>query len=68
MSGWKRNRLYILRVSKRLTQHDVAEQLGVSQATYWKYETGIAEPDDDTKKALAKVLGVKVADLLEKAS
>lgn len=68
MSGWKRNRLYLLRTGKRLTQHELASKLSVSQATYWKYETGLSEPDAGTKRLLARALGVTVDDLLEKAS
>lgn len=50
----------MLRAERRLTQHDVAERLGVSQAQYWKFETAIVEPSDDDKRRLARVFRVHV--------
>ena len=58
----------MLRAERRLTQHAIAERVGVSQATYWKWETGIEEPDNETQRKIAKVFGVKAPALLEQAS
>lgn len=68
MSEWKRNRLRMIRAEKRLTQHAVAQRMGVSQATYWQLETAVREPDAETRARIARALRVNVGDLLEKAS
>lgn len=63
MSAWKRNRLFVVRAPQRITQRALADAAGVSQATYSNWETGWAEPDNKQKAALAKALGVTVADI-----
>ncbi|MBC7834519.1 MAG: XRE family transcriptional regulator [Phycisphaerales bacterium] len=53
--------LVIARDAKRMTQEDVANALGVSQALVSKWDNGIAVPPDDTAQGLAKLLGVRPA-------
>lgn len=65
MSDWKRNRLRVIRAEKRLTQHDVAHRLGISQASYSLLESAVREPDDDTRDRIAKALMVGVGELME---
>jgi predicted transcriptional regulator len=41
----------------------VAEQLGVSQYAFWRYETGRSGPPVDWYERAAQVLGVSVEDI-----
>ena len=41
-----------------LTQEELAEKAGVTQAALSRYENGLREPDDDTLELLATALGV----------
>lgn len=69
MHGMRKSRGQLLRVLRaahepRLTQSKVATLLGISRMRYWQIEAG--EGPDATaaeKAAVAKVLGVKVADI-----
>ncbi len=51
-----------VRKSERLTQHDVADYLGVSLATVRKWENGIALPDRLLWPKLEEAMGVPVPD------
>ncbi len=42
----------------------VAEQLGVSQYAFWRYETGRSGPPADWYERAAKVLGVSVDEIV----
>lgn len=53
-----------LRISKGLSQEDVAKLLGVSQVFYYYVESGTRIPSVPVLKQLATVLGCKVDDLL----
>ncbi len=58
-----------LRVKKRrkelkLSAQDVADELGTTRVTVSRWESGISEPNDKTKKALANVLKTSVAYLM----
>lgn len=46
------------RLKSGLTQAQVAEKLGVSQAQYARWESGGRNPKDDTLEKLAEVFGV----------
>jgi DNA-binding XRE family transcriptional regulator len=46
------------RVNAGLTQADLAEKVGVSKLTYWKWETGKSEPKYTQFKKLCEVCGV----------
>ncbi len=58
-------KLIKLRKEKGMTQEDVAFEVGVSRQSVSKWETGDAEPNVSTLKALSKVLGVTVDYLLD---
>lgn len=53
-------RLKEIRKIRDLTQREVAEALGVSPATYSRYETGEREPSIDTLVRLSSIYGVSV--------
>lgn len=48
-----------LRESKGLTQVDVAVKVGVSLLSYRLWESGAGKPNDENRKKLEEVLGVK---------
>ena len=58
------SRLKTLRNSKKLTQKELAETIGVNQKQYQHWERGRAEPDFEKLQGLAYVLGVKIEWLL----
>ena len=49
-----------------LTQQDVANKIGVSQACIAMWETGEAMPKADKLPELAKILGCSIDDLYKK--
>lgn len=59
------NRIRLLRVSARLTQVDVAEQLGVSQAAYSRLEKGEVELSVGKLLELCSIYKVMPSKLLE---
>lgn len=56
-------RLRKLRFENDLTQTEVAQEIGVTQQTYSKYESGDAKPDSETIIKLCGLYGV-TADFL----
>ena len=54
-----------LRERKKMTQEDVAEQLGISQAAYSRLEQGIIELSVDKLFKLADLYVVTVSELVE---
>ena len=52
------------RESKKMTQKEIAEVLGVEPATVSKYESGMLEPNLESLKRLSDVFEVYVDDLL----
>lgn len=57
-------RLKELRMAKGLSQKEVAEYLGISNAAYSLYERGDREPNISTLKKIANYYGVTVDELL----
>lgn len=57
--------LKVYRKSKGYTQSEVANAIGVSRATYTKYELNMHPPDSEQLKQLSKLFGVSVDKLLE---
>lgn len=55
--------LVSLRKSKKLTQEDIAEKLGVSRQAVAKWESGETVPDLDKCRKLADIFGVSLDDL-----
>lgn len=53
------------RESKKMTQKEIAEVLGVEPATVSKYESGMLEPNLESLKRLSDVFEVYVDDLLK---
>ena len=55
------------RLSKKLTQEEVAEKLGVSVTTVSNWETGINNPSLPKAAAMADMLGVSIDRLAGRA-
>lgn len=53
-----------LREEKRLSQQKLADQLGLSQQSIYKYEKGLAEPDITTLKSMAIIFNTSVDYLI----
>lgn len=51
------------RVNTGLTQTEMAEKLGVSRITYWKWETGKSEPKYTQFMKICEVCGVRKEDI-----
>lgn len=49
-----------------LTQEELADKLGMTQAAISRFETGGRKPDVDDLIAIAKFFGCKVDDLIDK--
>ena len=60
------NRLKELRLSKKITQVELAKHLSVSQGTLSFWEQGKYEPDNKSLTKLADYFGVSVDSLLQK--
>lgn len=56
--------LRMLRREKGLTQRALAEQLGVSDRTISKWETGRGAPDVSLLSAVSDALGVNIEEIL----
>jgi putative transcriptional regulator len=46
-----------IRLTKKLTQHDVADKVGIERAYYTMIETGNRNPSVEVAKSIAKTLG-----------
>ena len=55
-----------LRTSKKLTQQDIADKLGITRPAYTAYESGKRQPDFDILKALSDLFDVSTDYLLGK--
>jgi transcriptional regulator with XRE-family HTH domain len=54
----------LARKRKRLTQSDVAERLGMAQASYQRYESGLTDLTVSRINEVAEAIGVDVSELL----
>lgn len=52
-----------LRKSKKISQYEIANFLGVTQATYNRYETGKSEPSLEILVKLANYFGITLDEL-----
>lgn len=52
-----------LRTRKKMSQQELANQVGIKQSTVSLYETGARTPDLRTAKKMADVLGVSIDTL-----
>lgn len=57
------NNLRKLRKSKRLTQEQLAQKLGIIRATYWAYEKGTIQPPYEKVEFMADIFGITVDEL-----
>ena len=55
-----------LRKARGLTQKEFAMEIGMSQASISRFESGDRKPDVDDLIAIAKFFGCKVDDLIDK--
>lgn len=55
------------RMQLKLTQKELAKEIGVEQTTISKYEQGILEPNIEALVKLAKLFGISVDELLNSA-
>ena len=62
---WRGSVLQKARTRRKLTQQALADKVGVRQETIARLETGKRQPSMDLLHRLAKVLKVKVGDLLK---
>ena len=53
-----------MRLSRNLTQKQLADKLGQTQSSITMYETGRREPDFETLEALADIFNVSMSDLV----
>jgi transcriptional regulator with XRE-family HTH domain len=58
------NRLKELRMNKKFSRKEVAEQLGIKQRTYTSYENNEREPNSETLIAMASFFGVSIDYLI----
>ena len=59
-----RQRLYLFRCEKRLTQEQFAEAIGFRRDTYSKIENGSREPSLRFCKGIAEAFGMSLDDAL----
>ena len=57
-------KIRIARKNAKLTQTQLADELGVSQAMIGQYENGVRNPKYETLDRIARVLDVKISELL----
>ena len=53
-----------IRLSKKLTQEELAKRSGIKQNGISRYESGTRTPSMKTAKALAKALGCSIDELI----
>ncbi len=63
-AGTKISRLKLARISRGMTQKQLADALGLD-GEIWvsRWETGRSQPNDERKKQIAEILGVKKWEL-----
>lgn len=61
-------RLSAARKAAKLTQNDVADELGIRRQTYSAYERGVSTPDARTIGVLARMFGVSADSLVAEPS
>lgn len=62
------SRLKKIRISKKITQKELAEKIGIPRTTYANYEADKREPKIETLKKIANVLNVPLTDLISNDS
>ena len=59
------NNIKYARLNAGLTQNELADMIGVSRVSVWKWEKDLAFPHPRQLKAVADTLGTTVSKLLE---
>lgn len=54
------NRLRVLRADRRISQMDLALEVGMGRDRLWRIENGYTEPTEDEMVAIANALGAQV--------
>jgi transcriptional regulator with XRE-family HTH domain len=57
------NKLRVRRAELDVTQHDVAQRIGIHRDRFWRIENGYTDPTSDEIAALARVLDTTPAEL-----
>lgn len=57
------NRLRELRKKRRLTQYELAKQIGSHQSMIWRWEHGYEEPSEEIKERIGVVLGLPAKEI-----
>lgn len=57
------NKLRVRRAELDITQHDVAQRIGIHRDRFWRIENGYTEPTADEIKSLARALEAKPEEL-----
>ena len=60
------NRIKVVLVEKKRTSKWLSEQLGINPSTVSKWCTNTSQPDIETLIKISKLLGVEMAELLNK--
>lgn len=58
-------KLKVLRLSKKMTQDDLAEKLNISRQSISKWEQGINEPNIETIKTLCIIFDINISELID---
>ena len=59
------NRLYHIRVDKKISQRELAELSGVSRNTIMRIENGDVQPNMDSCRKICSALGVSVTEVFD---
>lgn len=62
------NNLTYFREKASLTRKDLGELVGVDRTLIWRYEKGLCQPKDETKKKIAKAIGKTVEEIFFSSS
>lgn len=66
MANFFNKNLLYLRKTKKISQQQLADKLGIDRSTISKWETGDFDPTVGNVISIANVLGVPIADLVGK--
>lgn len=59
------SRIRELRISKKITQSDLADSLGMERSNLTRIENGKQRPNDENLAKIAGILGVEIKDLFD---
>lgn len=61
-------RIEEIRLAKKLSRQELAEQMRITRLQVWRIETGVTEVSADDAARFAEALGVTVASLYRRAA